>query len=91
MKQTGSWHYSLFRNNLLRFIRPIENRIYGIYDPLGIKLLTRLRQDFSHLLEHKFRHNFGDIANPLYPSSLKIESTEHYFLRCQITLPLAKP
>ena len=31
--------YSLFGKNLLASIRPIENSIYSIYDPLGIKLL----------------------------------------------------
>ena len=29
--------YSLFGKNLLSFIRPVENSIYGIYDPLGQK------------------------------------------------------
>ena len=41
--------YSLFRNNLLAFIWPIKNFINSIYDPLGIKLLHKLRQGFSHL------------------------------------------
>ena len=43
--------YSLFRKNLLAFIRPIENSIYSIYDPLGIKLLHRLRLGLSILLQ----------------------------------------
>ena len=45
-------------------IRPVENSIYSICDPLGIKLLHRLRLGFSHLRENKFRHNFEDIVNP---------------------------
>ena len=57
--------YSLFRKNLLAFTRPIEDSIYRIYDILGIKLLHRLRLGFSHLREHKFRHNFPDNMNPL--------------------------
>ena len=68
---------------LLKFIRPIENSTYKIYDPLGIKLLTRLRLGFSHLSEHKFRHNFADSLNPLCSCSLETESTLHFFLRCQ--------
>ena len=69
--------YSLFRKNLLA-LRPIEDSIYSIYDPLGIKLLHRLRLRFSHLHEHKFRHNFADTRNPLGSCYLEIDSTESY-------------
>ena len=67
---------------LLNFIRPIGNSTENIYNPLGIKLLTRLRLGFSHLSEHEFRHNFGDSLDPLCSCSLETESTLH-FLRCQ--------
>ena len=82
--------YASFRKMLLNFIRPIGNRTRKIYDPLGIKLLTRLRLDFSHLSEHKFRHNFADSLNPLCSSSLETESTLHFFLRCQNYTTLRK-
>ena len=52
-------------------------------DPLGLKLLTRLRVNLSHLREHKFHHNFLDTLNPLCSCSLEIESTSHYLLRCR--------
>ena len=48
-----------------------------------MKLLTRLRLSFSHLNEHKFRHNFQDFLNPLCLCSLEIEDTIHYLLHCQ--------
>ena len=35
-----------------------ENSVFSAYDPYGVKLLTRLRLQFSHLNEHKFRHDF---------------------------------
>ena len=57
--------YLLFCKNLLALIRPIENNIYSNNDPLGIKLLHRLRLGFSDLREHTFRHNFPDTVNPL--------------------------
>ena len=38
---------------------------------------------FSHLREHKFRHNFADTVNPLCSCALETESTDHFFLRCQ--------
>ena len=75
--------YASFRKMLLNFIRPIGNSTHKIYDLLGIKLLTRLRLGFSHLPEHKFRHNFTDSLNPLYSCFLEIESTLHFFLHCQ--------
>ena len=57
--------------------------MYNIFDPIGLKLLTRLRLGFSHLNEHKFRHNFQDCLNPLCLCSLEIEDTIHYLLQCQ--------
>ena len=70
-----------FEKMLLNFIRPTENNTYKIYDPLGIKLLTRLGFGFSHLSEHKFRDNFVDSLNPLRFCSVETESTLHFFLR----------
>ena len=74
--------YNLFRNTLLRFVRPAERKTFNINDSVGIKLLTRLRLGFSHLREHKFRHGFRDISNPLCPCSIETKTTAHYFLRC---------
>ena len=70
--------YLVFRKNLLAFIRPIDKSPYTIYDPLGIKLLHRIQQGFSHLHEHKFKHNFADTMNPLCLCSLEIESINFY-------------
>ena len=78
--------YEMFRKKLLAFIRPVGNSMYGIYDPFGVKLINRLRLGFSHLREHKFRHNFADTVNPLCSCSLEAENTEHFFLRCQNNL-----
>ena len=81
IRRIGS--YIGFRKKLLSFIKPTENKIFIIYDPLGIKLLIRLRVDFSHLNEHKFRHNFADTLNHLYSCSLETESTAYFFLLCR--------
>ena len=54
------------------------------YDPLGVKLLARLRLQFSHLNEHKFRHGFSDTVNPMCACGTEIETTEHFFLRCHL-------
>ena len=74
------------RKKLLTFIRPAENDAYGIYDPLGVKLLNRLGLSVSHLKEHKFRRNFVDTLNLLFPCLLETEDTGHFFLRCQNSL-----
>ena len=44
--------------------------------------MTRLRLGFSHLQEHKFKHNFQDTLNLLCSCSIEAESTSHYFMRC---------
>ena len=49
---------------------------------MGLKLLTRLRIGFSHLKEHKFKHNFQDCVDPLCSSGNDIESTVHFYLHC---------
>ena len=79
----NSESYSIFKKSLLKFIRTIPNSVFSVADIYGIKLLTRLRVGLSHLREHKFRHNFQDTINPLCSCSLEIESTSHFFLRCQ--------
>ena len=73
---------SSFKSKLLSFIRPVQSNVYNIFDPQGLKLLTRLRLGFSHLNEHRFRHNFQDCINPLCSCSLEIEDTSHYLLHC---------
>ena len=60
-----------------------ENYFFSIYDPLGVKLLTRLRLQFSHLNEHKFKHGFNDTLNPICECGHDFETTEHFLLRCR--------
>ena len=79
----NSVSYLAFRKALLNYIRPSPNSVFNVFDPTGLKLLTRLRVGMSHLREHKFKHNFQDTLNPLCSCSLEVESTSHFFLRCQ--------
>ena len=64
-----------------------ENSLFSIYDPLGVKLLTRLRLQFSHLNEHKFRHGFEDTVNTMCARGSEVETTEHFLLRCHLYSP----
>ena len=79
---------SIFKNRLLSFIRPVQNSVFNIFDPKGLKLLTRLRLEFSNLNEHRFRHNFEECVSPLCSCSLKTEDTEHYLQHCHRFTPL---
>ena len=72
---------NIFKKSIVREKK--ENLLFCIYDPLGVKLLTRLRLQFSHLNEHKFRHGFSDTINPMCACGTEIETTEHFLLRCQ--------
>ena len=68
--------------SILNFIRPRENSVFAVHDINDLKLLTRLRLNFSHQNEHKFRHNFNDTINPMFSCGKEPETTLHYFLRC---------
>ena len=81
--------YASFRKMLQNFLRPTGNGTYKIYDPLGIKLLTRLRLGFSYLSEHKFRQNFADSLNPLVFWKLSLQLI--FFYTAKIILLYAEP
>ena len=58
---------------LIKVIRTKENSVFGVSDIYGIKLLTHLRLNFSHLNKHKVRHNFNNTINPMYNYSFPLE------------------
>ena len=59
-----------------------EKSLFAIHDRAGIKLLSRLRLKFSHLNEHKFRHNFKNAMSPMRDCGSETETTDHFFLCC---------
>ena len=46
----NSESFSIFKKNILKFIRPSPNSIFNCHNPKGVKLLTRLRLGLSHLV-----------------------------------------
>ena len=74
---------NVFKKESLKFIRPEPNSAYNIHDTKGLKSLTRLRLRFSHLGDHKFRHNFQDCVSPMCSCVQNIETTTHVFLLTQ--------
>ena len=80
IRNSSSCH--MFRNLILKFIRPELNRISSAQNFEGLKLLTRMRLGLSHLADHKFRHNFQDCLNPICSCGQEIETTSHFLLHC---------
>ena len=78
----NSENIRIFKKRLLEFIRPLPNSIFDIYNPYGIKLLTRLRLGLSHLNEHKFKHRFNYTINRICICGGDIESINHFFIHC---------
>jgi len=75
---------AIFKKKILSFIRPTPNSVFNCHHPEGLILLTRLRLGFSHLREHKFRHNFQDTINPICYCGQDIETTSHFLLHCPL-------
>ena len=69
--------FSAFKNNILKFIRPTPKSVFNCENHRGIKHITRLHVGLSHLHEHKFKHSFQDIVNPIWSCGFDVESTSH--------------
>ena len=65
-----------FKRKLLVQIRPPCRSVYNVHSITGIRNLTRFRVGFSHLNEHRFRHNF-DCLSPLCVCGIGNEDNEH--------------
>ena len=79
----NSESFSIFKKNILKFIRPSPN-IFNCHNPKGVKLLTRVRLGLSHLRDHKFKHSFQDSLNPICNCGTDVETTTHYLLHCPL-------
>ena len=54
-----------FKTIILKFLRPSPNSVFKFQNHQEIKFETRLRLGLSHLCEHKIKHSFQDVLNPL--------------------------
>ena len=69
----------------MEFFNINPNPIYGIHNPIGLKYLTRLRVDLSHLRAHKYQHNVCDTTSNSCSCSINMsETVEHYLLYCPV-------
>ena len=64
-----------FKSMLKNLFSLNQRSFFSIHDPLGAKMLTRLRLQFSHLNKHKFRHNFKDYVSPMCDFGAETETT----------------
>ena len=71
-----------FKNTLMKYIKSNERSLLSIHNPQGLNLVFWLRLNFSHLNEHKFRHNFKECVSHMCGCTLEIESTQYFFLPC---------
>ena len=70
-----------FKSQRVRLVRPMKKTIFGVHDIEGVRLLTRLRVQFSDLREHRFRHRFH-CSNPMCFCQTGIKDNEHFLLHC---------
>ena len=70
----NSESFSIFKKNILKFIRTSPNSIFNCHNPKRVKLLTRLRLGLSHLRDHKFKRSFQDLLNPICNCGTDVEA-----------------
>ena len=73
---------NVFKNSLLKFIRPSGNSVFNCQNLREVKSLTRLRLGLSHLREHKFKNGFQDLLKPICSCGNDIETSAHFLLHC---------
>ena len=76
-------HVKVFPNLKENFWIELDHQkaYFNIYDIEGIKLLTRLRVEFSNLSNHRYGHNFC-CPSPICLCETGTEDNEHFLLHC---------
>ena len=76
-------YIATFKHAIIDFLRPVPIPMLKINRLSGFVFLTRLRFGFSHLREHKLRHGFLDIVDPICSCRTNaVKNTKHYLLHC---------
>ena len=74
--------------HIVSIVRPNPKSVFGIYDPIGLPYLIKLRTGLSKLNYHKFKYNFKETVNPMCPSNDGIDDVEYLLLHCSSFLSL---
>ena len=77
-----------FKRKLISTLRPLKNSLYGVYDIVGIRRLTKLQMEFSPLNKHRFRHNF-DCLSPICACECAIKDDQLFLLHCHLFSPMS--
>ena len=76
-----------FRKNISKILRPSENKVCNCLNPKGIKLLTTLRADLSHLLDINLSTIFRKLLiNLICSCGDDIKNYSHYPIYCSYYL-----
>ena len=78
----NSKSFVVFKNSVLKFIRPSPNNVFSYDNHKVIRLITWLHIGINCLCEHKFKNSFQGCWNPICSCGLDIESTSHFLLHC---------
>lgn len=73
----------VFKNSLMKFIKPTLNSLVNVSDDLRIKIFIRFDLGLKYLREEKFKHNFQNNINLLCFCNLASKSAFYFCLRCQ--------
>ena len=73
---------NVLKRVILTFITAKSNHVFNVDSSEGLKFLTRIRLESSHLADHKFRHNFQDCVYPVCSCGQGIETSTHFLLHC---------
>ena len=71
-------HFSTFdglKDHVIALFRPGAKAIFGLHDPIGLRLLFQLRVSLSPLLSHKKRYNFIYTPSDICHCNQGIEDT----------------
>ena len=72
---------AIFKNRLLKEVRPKKQSFFGLFHNSQIRYLTLLRMNLSPLNAHRNQHKFANV-DPFRVDCGNTEDTEHYLLKC---------
>ena len=78
----SSTSYSIFKKKSLNYVRPCSKDAFNVYHPKRLIVQARLRVGVTHLREHKFKHSFLNICNPICFCGFDIKTFNHFFPHC---------
>ena len=73
---------AIFKNRLLKEVRPKKQSFFGLFHNSQIRYLTLLRMNLSPLNAHRNQHKFANV-DPFCVDCGNTEDTEHYLLKCK--------